>query len=34
MRRNEKTGEGSDALWEYARALIDKNTELGNLKDE
>lgn len=34
MKRNEKTGEGSDALWEYARGLIQKNTELGNLKDE
>lgn len=34
MKRNEKIGEGSDALWEYARGLIQKNTELGNLKNE
>ncbi|MBD5097863.1 MAG: HD domain-containing protein [Lachnospiraceae bacterium] len=34
MKRNEKTGEGSEALWEYARELIQKNTELGNLKNE
>lgn len=34
MKRNEKTGEGSDALWEYARGIIQKNTELGNLKNE
>lgn len=34
MKRNEKMGEGSNALWEYARELIQKNVELGNLKDE
>ena len=34
MKRNEKTEEGSDTLWEYARELIQKNAEFGNLKDE
>lgn len=30
MRRQEKTGEGSEAIWAYAKKhLIDKNVELG-----
>lgn len=31
-RRNEKTGEGSRTLWEYARDLIGKNQRDGKLK--
>lgn len=32
LRRNEKTGDGSAALWEYAKTLIDKHADIGNLK--
>ena len=34
MNRQCKTAEGSVTLWNYARELIDKNVELGNIKDE
>lgn len=34
IERNEKTHLGSERLWEYARSLVEKNTELGNLKNE
>lgn len=30
--RNAKTASGSENLWEYARGLIEKNMENGNLK--
>jgi len=30
--RNKKTAEGSEALWEYCRKIIDENIENGNLK--
>lgn len=33
MERNARTGDGSDILWEYAKTLIDRNVELGNLRD-
>lgn len=32
MKRNEKTHEGSEELWSYARELIDRNVEKGTLK--
>ena len=31
-KRNERTPEGSLALWEYAKKLIEKNIENGNLR--
>lgn len=34
MGRNAKTHEGSEALWEYIKNIIDKNVEKGNLIDE
>ncbi len=34
LKRNERTHEGSEALWEYARTLIQENVEKGRLKDE
>lgn len=33
LKRNEHTPEGSVELWEYAKELIDKNVENGNIKD-
>ena len=33
MNRNARTGEGSKELWEYARDLIMKNVENGNIKE-
>ena len=33
-RRNEQTHTGSEQLWEYARALIEKNAENGKLRRE
>ena len=33
LKRNEHTPEGSRQLWEYAKELIDKNVENGNIKD-
>lgn len=34
MARNERTHEGSEALWAYAKSLIEKNVEQGKLLDE
>lgn len=33
LKRNEHTPEGSAALWEYAKGLILKNVENGNIKE-
>ena len=32
LKRNQKTAEGSEVLWEYARGIIDKNIENGKLQ--
>ena len=32
LKRNERTHEGSEVLWAYAKELIEKHTEKGNLK--
>lgn len=32
LKRNQRTPEGSEALWAYARKLIEKNMENGNLR--
>lgn len=32
MKRNEHTADGSQALWGFAKDLIDKNVEKGNIK--
>lgn len=32
MKRNEHTSDGSKALWEFAKCIIDKNVENGNIK--
>ena len=34
LKRNEKTPEGSEALWAYAKGLIDKNVENGDIRKE
>lgn len=34
MGRNERTHEGSEALWEYIRAIIDENVENGNIRED
>ena len=34
MKRNERTHEGSEKIWEYAKALIEKNIKLGKLTDD
>lgn len=34
MARNERTHEGSETLWEYAKGLIEKNVADGKLLDE
>lgn len=34
MARNERTYEGSETLWEYAKGLIEKNVADGKLLDE
>ena len=34
MARNARVHEGSEELWAYAKRLIEKNVETGNLKDE
>ncbi len=34
LKRNEKTAEGAVKLWEHAAGLIEKNVELGNLRDD
>lgn len=31
-KRNEHTAEGSESLWQYAKTMIDKNVEIGNIK--
>lgn len=33
MKRNEHTPEGSKALWEFAKDIIDKNVANGNIKN-
>lgn len=32
LERNKKTKDGSEELWEYVKAIIEKNEELGNLR--
>lgn len=32
IERNSRTHEGSEALWDYCRKIIDENREKGNLK--
>ena len=32
MKRNEHTADGSQALWEFAKGIIDKNVANGNIK--
>ena len=34
MARNERTHEGSEELWAYAKSLIEKNVENGRLINE
>lgn len=34
MGRNERTHEGSEALWEYIQAIIDENVENGNIRED
>lgn len=34
MARNARTHEGSEKLWAYAKGLIERNVESGNLLDE
>lgn len=34
LKRNERTPEGSEALWEHAKRLIEKNTKLGRIRDD
>ena len=34
LRRNSRTGEGSQVMMEYINKILDKNVESGNLKDE
>lgn len=34
LERNKRTGEGSDAIWAYAKTLIGKNVKEGHLLDE
>lgn len=34
MKRNERTHEGSEKIWEYAKTLIEKNMKLGKLTDD
>ncbi|WP_455714818.1 HD domain-containing protein [Anaerosporobacter sp.] len=33
MKRNEHTADGSQVLWEFAKCIIDKNVENGNIKN-
>lgn len=33
-KRNERTAEGSGRIWEYMSGLIQKNIDLGNIRDE
>ncbi len=32
-KRNQKTAEGSEVLWDYAKSLVMKNVEIGNVKN-
>ena len=32
MKRNEHTADGSQALWKFAKGIIDKNVANGNIK--
>lgn len=34
LERNKRTGEGSNAIWAYAKTLIGKNVKEGHLLDE
>lgn len=34
MKRNEATPEGSEALWEYSKMLIDRNVEKGKIVED
>lgn len=34
MKRNEKTHEGSNSLWQYVEEIIEMNIENGNIKKE
>ena len=34
LKRNQKTPEGSEALWDYTRGLIEKNVALGKIQDD
>ena len=34
LARNERTHEGSEELWAYAKSLIEKNVKAGKLIDE
>ncbi|MEE0419664.1 MAG: HD domain-containing protein [Lachnospiraceae bacterium] len=33
LKRNERTPEGSEAVWQYAKGLICENVEKGNIKE-
>ncbi|MBE5940201.1 MAG: HD domain-containing protein [Lachnospiraceae bacterium] len=33
MKRNERTAEGSEVLWEYGISLIEENIDKGNIKE-
>ena len=33
-KRNQKTGEGSEVIWEYMKELIDKHIALGHVIDD
>ena len=33
-KRNEKTGSGSEKLWEYIQELIQRNIDRGSIRDE
>ncbi len=33
-KRNRKTGEGSEVIWEYMKELIDKHIALGHVIDD
>ena len=32
-KRNEKTGTGSEAIWDYMQTVLDRNVERGSLRD-
>lgn len=34
LKRNERTPEGSEPLWEYAKGLVMEHVEKGNIKDD